>query len=111
MSLAAMAGPVPAAGRWLTVHQGLQADGQGGDADGQQLAEHRVVVVPAEGGGSHSIASCAATGGAAQGTGEGGGPAAPHLCQPVRTMPWKRSGASCGRACITFSQLRWFFRW
>lgn len=31
----------------LTVHQGLQARSQGGDADGQQLAEHRVVVVPA----------------------------------------------------------------
>lgn len=31
----------------LTVHQGLQAHSQGGDADGQQLAEHRVVVVPA----------------------------------------------------------------
>lgn len=110
MSPAARAGPVPAAGGWLTVHQGLQADGQGGDADGQQLAEHRVVVVPAERGQPchHLLCHCRQ---GRVGTGEGGGAAVPHLCQPVRTMPWKCSGASRGRACITFSQLRWFFKW
>lgn len=34
-----------------------------------------------------------------------------HLCQPVRTMPWKRSGAKRGMACITRSQLSWFLTW
>lgn len=110
MSPAMTAGPVPAGRGWLTVHQGLQADGQRGDADGQQLAQHRVVIVPVERGQLCHRLPCRRRRGCA-GSGESGGPTTPHLCQPVRTMPWKRSGASRGRACITFSQLRWFFRW